>query len=89
MHSIDNTHNAGWVGAVYFLEGFVSSVPIKFLVDTGATISLLHSDVWRKVVERGKEYQLKQWVGYKLVSVNGVPPKVQRTSSYALCKPCL
>lgn len=44
-------------------------------------MSLLHSDVWHKVVERGKECQLKQWARNKLVSVNGVPLKVQGTGA--------
>ena len=60
-------------GASYYVHGTIDSVPLKLLVDTGAAVSLLSTDVWAKVTAAGSPIVLQQWTGQTLVGVNGAP----------------
>ena len=65
-------------GASYYVHGTIDSVPLKLLVDTGAAVSLLSTDVWAKVTAAGSPIVLQQWTGQTLVGVNGAPLVCQR-----------
>ena len=60
-------------GASYRVHGLIGSIPLQLLVDTGAAISLLSTDVWRRINTTGLPIVLQQWTGKKLVGVNGAP----------------
>lgn len=61
----------------YRLKGYIASIPIQFVVDTGASVSLLSTDVWHRV-SANKHMELKEWGGSnRLVGVNGSPLHVQ------------
>ncbi|KAL5516969.1 hypothetical protein EMCRGX_G002428 [Ephydatia muelleri] len=61
----------------YRLKGYIASIPVQFVVDTGASVSLLSTDVWHKV-SANKHMELKEWGGSsRLVGVNGSPLHVQ------------
>ena len=60
-------------GASYCVHGLIGSIPLQLLVDTGAAISLLSTDVWRRINTTGSPIVLQQWTGKKLVGVNGAP----------------
>ncbi|KAL5480079.1 hypothetical protein EMCRGX_G023701 [Ephydatia muelleri] len=59
------------------LKGYIASIPVQFVVDTGASVSLLTTDVWHRV-SANKHMELKEWGGSsRLVGVNGSPLHVQ------------
>eukprot|EP00731_Ephydatia_muelleri_P026491 Em0018g591a len=61
----------------YRLKGYIASIPVQFVVDTGASVSLLSTDVWHRV-SANKHMELKEWGGSsRLVGVNGSPLHVQ------------
>ena len=61
----------------YRLKGYIASIPVQFVVDTGASVSLLSTDVWHRV-SANKHMELKEWGGCnRLVGVNGSPLHVQ------------
>ena len=53
----------------FCLYGFVNGVTVRFLVDTGASVSLLHSDVWHRI--SASHAALQPWSGPRLVGVDG------------------
>ena len=53
----------------FCLYGFVNGVRVRFLVDTGASVSLLHSDVWHRI--SASHAALQPWSGPRLVGVDG------------------
>ena len=53
----------------FCLYGFVNVVRVHFLVDTGASVSLLHSDVWHRI--SASHAALQPWSGPRLVGVDG------------------
>ena len=61
----------------YRLKGYIASIPVQFVVDTGASVSLLSTDIWHRV-SANKHMELKEWGGCnRLVGVNGSPLHVQ------------
>ena len=61
----------------YRLKGYIASIPVQFVVDTGASVSLLSTAVWHRV-SANKHMELKEWGGSsRLVGVNGSPLHVQ------------
>jgi len=58
--------------ADYHLHGAVNEVAAKFLVDTGAAVSLLNKSVWDKISRDGG-LQLETGITQKLVGVQGSP----------------
>ena len=53
----------------FCLYGFVNGVRVRFMVDTGASVSLLHSDVWHRI--SASHAALQPWSGPRLVGVDG------------------
>ena len=58
----------------YRIDGAVNGVKTSFLLDTGATVTLVRADVWTK--SGMKEMTLQPYAEQKLVSVNGSPLNV-------------
>ena len=65
-----NTH------AAYYIKGIVNSYPVKFMLDTGASVSLLDVNVWNTI--KG-EAILSPWNSPGLVGVAGTPLQVHGT----------
>ncbi len=59
----------------YRVEGKVCDVPISFLLDTGAAVTLLRKDAWERV-SAGGGVHLSPWSGERLVGVDGSPLQV-------------
>ena len=55
--------------------GEVGGEPISFLLDTGAAVTLIGSDVWRRVSAK-QPTKLQPWSDQKLVGVDGSPLEV-------------
>ena len=36
----------------YHLEGFLASIPLQFIIDTGAPLSLIRMSTWRQAFHR-------------------------------------
>lgn len=53
----------------------VGGEQVSFLLDTGATFTLIGSDVWRRINPR-QPTKLQPWSGQKLVGVDGSPFQV-------------
>ena len=60
-------------GISYRLRGVILSVPVDFLLDTGAAVSLIREDVWSRIskLQDAHVSQLQEWMGKRLVGVNG------------------
>ena len=63
----------------YLLSCSVYDVPVSFLIDTGAGVSLLSTSIWEKIKPTKEE--LNPIVTHRLVGVDGVPIKVDGTVS--------
>ena len=59
----------------YTLLCAINGTPISFLIDTGAGVSLLKSEVWERV--NGNPNTLKPITAHRLVGVDGIPIKVR------------
>ena len=57
------------------VEGLVGKIPISFLLDTGASVTLLRKDTWERV-NVGSAIKLLPWSGQCLVGVDGSPLQV-------------
>jgi len=53
------------------IQGTVFKTPATFLLDTGASVSLLRHDVWQQA--NTAEQSLRPWIGNSLVGVDGTP----------------
>lgn len=53
----------------------LGEVPISFLLDTGAAVTLLRKDAWERV-NAEKTHKLSPWSGQRLVGVDGSPLQV-------------
>jgi len=58
----------------YYVTGVVNNVSVKFMIDTGAAVSLIKKDVWEKIVPKGGEH-LEAWTK-NIVGVEGSPLSV-------------
>ena len=63
--------------AAYYIKGIVNSYPVKFMLDTGAAVSLLDINVWN-AVKGGTT--LSSWDSPGLVGVAGTPLQVHGTT---------
>ena len=52
---------------------------VKFMIDTGAAVSLIREDIWKRVA--GSEPTLKAWTGCKLVGAEGSPIEINGTAA--------
>ena len=66
----------------YRLSGTVNGVPTTFVVDTGASITVLDETLWEKT-HRG-ECSLEPWTGRRLVGVEGTPLHICGVSNVEL-----
>ena len=55
-----------------------NQLPITFIVDTGAAVTLLSRGLWDKMNEAGAE--LTPWQGNLFVGVDGTPPQIHGAS---------
>ena len=53
----------------FFVYGHVHGADVRFLVDTGAAVSLLNSTVWHKLSAKAS-LRLEPWLGARLVGVD-------------------
>ena len=66
----------------YRLSGSVNGIPASFVVDTGASITVLDKELWDKVNTRN--HPLEPWTGRRLVGVEGTPLQVCGVSTVEL-----
>ena len=66
----------------YCVEGVVCSVPVTFVIDTGAAMSLINNCVWNQIARAGHVAELQQWIGNRLVGVNGSPLSTKGFGSF-------
>lgn len=59
----------------YLLPCSMYNVPVSFLIDTGAGVSLLQGSVWDKI--RPKDHKLRTVTVHRLVGVDGIPIRVR------------
>ena len=52
------------------VQGTIASTPIKFLVDTGAAVSLLSSRIWREIENTRVPIVMQPWLGKKLMALH-------------------
>ena len=57
------------LATVYHMVGSVNGVNIKFMLDTGASVSLISECMWNKLAEQTT--LLTKWDGRQLVGVEG------------------
>ena len=68
-----NMHNVLTSSAAYHIYGQVFTTQTSFLLDTGASVSLLRKDIWDHATSTTPGPILEPWTGQKLVSVDGSP----------------
>ena len=56
----------------YRVDGKINRIPISFLLDTGAAVTLIREDVWSRI-NSGGQVRLEPWSEQRLVSVDGSP----------------
>eukprot|EP00731_Ephydatia_muelleri_P029883 Em0021g406a len=64
-------------GLSYRLKGCIATLPIEFIIDTGAAVSLLRSDIWGKAAKLDSKLKLEEGTGQKLVGVSGIPLSIR------------
>jgi len=55
----------------YHVIGIVSGVRVSFMLDTGASVSLLSESMWESINANDTSHELKHWTGSQLVGVDG------------------
>ena len=65
----------------YHLQGTIEGIPARYLVDTGATTSVLNKDIWTRVNQQ-MNCPLTDVTGKKLVGVEGYPLTVLGAASF-------
>ena len=60
----------------YHLQGTIEGIPAKFLVDTGATTSVLAKTIWDRLNQGNNDQPVTTVSNQKLVGVEGSPLKV-------------
>ena len=63
----------------YHVTGVVNNMSVRFMIDTGAAVSLIRKDVWEKLVPKGG-VQMEAWTK-NLVGVEGSPLSVLGATS--------
>ena len=63
----------------YHVTGVVNNVSVRFMIDTGAAVSLIRKDIWEKIAPKGG-VQLEAWTKH-LVGVEGSPLSVLGATS--------
>lgn len=53
----------------FTIQGYINDMPAKFLIDTGAAVTMIASQLWEKCKPNG--VQLKKPTGKRLVSIQG------------------
>ena len=66
-------------GSSYHISGVIYTVPVTFVLDTGAAVSLIREDVWTRITKTAGVSlpELREWRGKRLVGVNGSPLSVR------------
>lgn len=64
-------------GLSYRLKGCIATLPIEFIIDTGAAVSLLRSDIWAKAAKLDSKLKLEEGTGQRLVGVSGIPLSIR------------
>ena len=68
----------------FIVYGRVHGADVRFLVDTGAAVSLLNSTVWRKLTADAS-LRLEPWLGARLVGVDGSQLRVFGQAPTSTC----
>ena len=63
--------NVSPVTGGYRLSGSINGTNLNLLLDTGAAVTLLRDDIWRKITPQPPS--LEPWTGATLVSAGGMP----------------
>ena len=73
----------------YHIVGIVSKVRVSFMLDTGASVSLLNNETWKQlsVNNSGEATALQPWGGSQLVGVEGSPIVVQGVATIDIILP--
>jgi len=66
----------------YHAAGYINGVAINFMVDTGASVSLLHADIWGRL-NADHDLLLEAW-HQKLIGVEGSPLSVLGTANWGV-----
>ena len=64
------------VSTDYHLQGTIEGVPARFIVDTGATTSILNKNIWDRLNQQNSTRSLMAATDKKLVGVESSPLKV-------------
>ena len=64
--------------AAYHIKGFVNLYPVYFMLDTGAAVSLLNTQLWDVI--KGSCNKLTELHKPELVGVGGAPITARRTT---------
>ena len=56
--------------SAYHIVGTINGISIKFMLDTGAAVSLINEDTWNKLANLTVK-PLSKWGGCHLVGVEG------------------
>ena len=63
------------LASAYHVVGSINGISIKFMLDTGAAVSLINEDTWNKLANLTVK-PLSKWGGCQLVGVEGSPTPV-------------
>ena len=66
----------------YTLSCTINNFPVSFLIDTGAGVCLLKSEVWEHVMSEANK--LEPIMAHRIVGVDGIPIKVQGSATIQL-----
>ena len=58
----------------YKISTLINNLPVSFVLDTGAAVTILHRETWEKI--KMPKSQLTTWTGQNLIGVEGTPLQV-------------
>ena len=58
----------------YKISTLINNLPVSFVLDTGAAVTILHRETWEKI--KMPKRQLTTWTGQNLIGVEGTPLQV-------------
>ena len=66
-------------GGSYCVTGVIQTVPVTFVLDTGAAVSLIRENIWVRISRAASVRlpELQPWKSKRLVGVNGSPLSVR------------